>query len=163
VELEAEGSWLTVLELLAEVKLLRLDISQGARESATRACAAGDQWERALDMLGGLEAPAAATVAAVVAAVGQVRDAAAMSRLLAAVGPLLPEADRLYGAIARHAARAGLLQEAYDITERLIRAETYIEESTFSTLALELVKAGEADMAEEVLEWKDYLAVGWDE
>ncbi|CAG9466436.1 unnamed protein product [Pedinophyceae sp. YPF-701] len=175
LEAVGAGDWLCVVELLAEVKLLKFRLPDTTVMAASRALCEGGQWGRGAGLLEDAilagascdDATLRSVIGACDAAATAVGDASTATRaakaatgILDAVASTDDEAEApgwARNAVARLLARAGDYDGAEAALDALMREEVAVEGRTFTVIAAELLRAGEGDRAEVVLECRDYL------
>lgn len=165
IELEGEGDAMQIVELLTEARVLKIQLTRTALEAAIRALAAGGEHARATSMLKSLISEGnevdPTVLAAVITSLSKTRDSAHFKDMAEVAAGMEVEDSRVSCALARLAARSGEVDDAYVILDKLVSKEQPVDNATFDVVAIELIKAGD-ERAEEVLEWKEYLAVGLD-
>ncbi|GIL44167.1 hypothetical protein Vafri_1698 [Volvox africanus] len=154
--------WTTTLELIAEINVLRLDVEPLALESAVTSLARGGQWQRAENLYRQLQSrghsPTIDTTTALVAGLASSQQS---QRAVSLLGELssgdVPGLSPAYNLVVRALARQGHLNDAYDILTRMVKMEAPVEGSTFTCVAACCMTAERTDLADEVLEMRDYL------
>eukprot|EP00199_Chlamydomonas_sp_CCMP681_P006036 CAMPEP_0119104656 /NCGR_PEP_ID=MMETSP1180-20130426/2814_1 /TAXON_ID=3052 ORGANISM="Chlamydomonas cf sp, Strain CCMP681" /NCGR_SAMPLE_ID=MMETSP1180 /ASSEMBLY_ACC=CAM_ASM_000741 /LENGTH=221 /DNA_ID=CAMNT_0007089475 /DNA_START=21 /DNA_END=686 /DNA_ORIENTATION=- len=170
---EASGDWLTAFERITEARITQLQLSQESLEAGVRTLAKGGQWQRSVDMLTRLLDEGLAptilqpTITTVFMALSQAQQGAQAESLLLVLSQSGVEPSLLgpAGNISmRCGARApGGAVLAYHKLELLVTNagkadQLQVDLDTFSAVSYELMKQGEEDKAEEVLEWRDFLS-----
>lgn len=131
-----DEDFVKALELLAEARLLKLELSSASIECAVRTCAASDQWERALGLFEGLlqrgATPSTATTVAVLEAVGAEKNEELTDRALALVSG--PGSSRqgdveVSNVTARVLAQSGRALAAYDLVEAMVTKQQFVQVS----------------------------------
>ncbi len=151
---------------MTEANATSVILSSSSMESGIRALARGGQGSRAADrLLTLIQSPdcslSPSTVMAVLSTLGGLPDKAeAVIQALEEHGALQWEPHEL--AAAKNVMWRGLARQdptrAYAVFEQVLkRKAALLEQGTLSTLVAELLKRGEAERAEEVLEWRDFL------
>ncbi|KAG2482925.1 hypothetical protein HYH03_018203 [Edaphochlamys debaryana] len=156
--------WPSTLELLTELKVLKLNLEPAALEPAIVSFARGGQWKRAEGLFRELQAaghaPAGETTTALVAglaAAEQGQRAAALLDETAAAGGGMGALGPAYNVVVRALARQGQLDESYALITRLMKADVVVDGVTFTSVATCCMNAERTDLAEELLEMRDYL------
>ncbi|EIE25642.1 hypothetical protein COCSUDRAFT_32335 [Coccomyxa subellipsoidea C-169] len=162
---EAAGDWLKAVELLAEVRALKLELPGEAFEPAVRLCSQSGQWQKAVSILeqaqaqGSISGP---TAIAVFTTLLRERQPKAALQLLKDMDQRWTEGDsearsRCYNMVARTCARGGMLDEGLKLLNYMQKSEVAINRDTYESLALACLRAGRGDRAEELFEERDYL------
>ncbi|GIL87343.1 hypothetical protein Vretifemale_15417, partial [Volvox reticuliferus] len=154
--------WTTTLELIAEINVLRLDVDPRALENAVISLARGGQWQRAENLYRRLQSrghsPTSDTTTALVACLASNQQG---QRAVSLLGELVSgdpsSLSPAYNLVVRALARQGHLDDAYDILIRMLKMEAPVEGSTFTCVAACCMGVGRTDLADEVLEMRDYL------
>mmetsp|Transcript_24037 Transcript_24037/g.62176 ORF Transcript_24037/g.62176 Transcript_24037/m.62176 type:complete len:243 (-) Transcript_24037:232-960(-) len=167
--------WLKAFELITEAKVLDLQLPTQALEAAVQALARGGQAQRSADLLNKLfeaegSQPSADTILAVLEAWAVAKDAGQAKALLEVLeqrhltglegtGAL----GRARNLVVRVLAATGNAWEAADMLDEYLKLQsqqdkqTLILFDTYSVVVHALVKIGEAERANEMLESRDYL------
>ncbi|GIL44168.1 hypothetical protein Vafri_1698 [Volvox africanus] len=123
---------------------------------------AGGQWQRAENLYRQLQSrghsPTIDTTTALVAGLASSQQS---QRAVSLLGELssgdVPGLSPAYNLVVRALARQGHLNDAYDILTRMVKMEAPVEGSTFTCVAACCMTAERTDLADEVLEMRDYL------
>ncbi|KAG2449089.1 hypothetical protein HYH02_005838 [Chlamydomonas schloesseri] len=150
---------------MTELTVLKVDVPLAAQEVAVVSYARGGQWQRAEALYKQLQArghvaggDTTQELVNALAAAGKGVEAAAL--LAAAAAQAGVDAAALAPAhcvVARALARQGQVEEAYAMLNRMMRAEMRIDSGTFTSVAASCMDHGSTELAEEVLEMRDYL------
>ncbi|KXZ45326.1 hypothetical protein GPECTOR_56g423 [Gonium pectorale] len=159
-----DEDWTKTLELVTEINILRVEVEPRALEYAVVSFARGGQWKRAEDLYRQLQsrghAPSAETTTQLVAGLAGSQQGDRAAALLAEVAAATSELAALspaYNLVVRALARQGQLDASYEMLSRLVREEARVEASTFTCVATCAMNAERTELAEEVLEMRDYL------
>eukprot|EP00195_Chlamydomonas_chlamydogama_P011726 CAMPEP_0202911162 /NCGR_PEP_ID=MMETSP1392-20130828/54218_1 /ASSEMBLY_ACC=CAM_ASM_000868 /TAXON_ID=225041 /ORGANISM="Chlamydomonas chlamydogama, Strain SAG 11-48b" /LENGTH=188 /DNA_ID=CAMNT_0049601563 /DNA_START=71 /DNA_END=637 /DNA_ORIENTATION=- len=168
---EVRGDVLRAAELFTEIRVLKLDLPQSGVEAGIRTYAASVQhWQRSLELFEDLLSkgclPHADTTEAVFQSLSQSKQGTKAHQLLqrladqaASSGAGRGGLSSAYNLVVRALAKEGALDSAVVLLEDMVASdgEVECERSTYAALANELIKAGQQERAEEVLEMRDYL------
>uniref|UniRef100_A0A7S0WM12 PROP1-like PPR domain-containing protein n=1 Tax=Chlamydomonas leiostraca TaxID=1034604 RepID=A0A7S0WM12_9CHLO len=161
---EESGDWLRAFEIMTEANALKMALPSPAVEGAIRTMAKGGQAARAMDLLSKMQGhtPSEATVSALFAAFAAGKHADLARALLQELekGGASPRLRSLaHNATIKTLARAGQAVAAYEALDVLVtnKQGLVVELDTYSSVCIELMKVGETEKAEEVLEWREFL------
>ncbi|GFR39913.1 hypothetical protein Agub_g419 [Astrephomene gubernaculifera] len=159
-----DDDWTRTLELVTEVNILRINVEPQALECAVVSFARGGQWQRAENLYLQLKAqghvPGSDTLTALVAGLAGSQQGDRAAAILDEVSELQGDTRSLapaYNLVTRALARQGQLDASYQLLTRMMRSEVPVEGSTFTCLASCCMGAERTQLAEEVLEMRDYL------
>lgn len=163
---EAAGDWVKTLEVLTEVRVLDIPLPDAALEVAARTLARGGQASRSADVVMQLvttgampSGPTLHQVFVALAADRQAGKAEALLQLLSERGAPRAALTAGHNVVVRAVAQQDAAR-AYALLEALLApgSRVAVQQGTFFAVCYALVKAGEPDKADEVLEWRDYLS-----
>lgn len=159
---EAESDWPRTLEIVAEVKALKLDLPEGSWEVAVRTLATGGRWERCTDIFEKLRArghvPQPDTFLLLVSALARANQTSRCHSLLKEMSTVTDfDLTPSYNVLTRGLAKAGDLDAALEQVEWLQKALVRVEYETYNALVNACIKADRQELVEELLEQRDYL------
>lgn len=156
------------VEVITKTSMLKLALPHASTEAAIRIFSSGGQWQRSMSLYEGLcrqgHPPSQATTTALFGALAQgnqldlaeqlLKDLSSSSSSSASEGSDLTGPHNI---VMRIVARQGDVKRASDMLDAALKADAFrVEGETFNCIAIELMKAGEQEKAEEVLEMRDY-------
>ncbi|CAK0757662.1 hypothetical protein CVIRNUC_002559 [Coccomyxa viridis] len=160
---DSSDDWVKAVEIFAEARALKEDISPEAVEAGVRVFARHGQHERSVELLRGAVGKAAVsveTLQAVFTALLQANEPALAMDLLQEIDWDMhgDEAKAAaFNSVARTCARGGMLDEGLSLLERMQASSIDVGRATFDSLALGCLKLGRGEEAEQLFDERDYL------
>lgn len=153
------------VELLAESRVLALELPGNVLETCVRTLASGGQWERARTIFDSLRdqghVPSPPTTNALISALAAQQKADESLALLREVSSRTgcpADLSVSYNIVIRAFARQGEPQSGMAVLEEALQGRHLkVDMHTYEALAAAYLKAGDPGAAEAVLEFRDYL------